>query len=65
MSQDSYQLDLYKHGGAHVDRYTREGRLVGRYQLDGPPLRHNGRMPPPIPNTDRGKFRDAITRARP
>jgi hypothetical protein len=57
LSQDTYQLDRYKHGGAHVDRYNKQGQLVGRYTLTGTPIKHKGVFPPPIPNADLERFR--------
>ncbi len=62
MSQDSYQLDRARHGGAHVDRYTRNGQNVGRYQLDKTPIKHKGRFPPPVPKADYPKFDAAALR---
>jgi hypothetical protein len=42
MSRDVYQLDVARHGGAHVDRYSKNRTLVGRYQLDKTPIKHKG-----------------------
>jgi hypothetical protein len=60
MSQDIYQLDRHRHGAPHVDRYSPEGKLVGRYRLDATPIRHKGQLPPPIPGSDFVKFQKAI-----
>ena len=40
MSQDSYQLDIARHGGPHVDRYNKNSAKVGRYRLDKTPIKH-------------------------
>jgi len=56
MSRDTYQLDLHKHGNVHVDRYNRQGMLVGRYRLDKTPICHKGKLPPHIPLSDYTKF---------
>jgi hypothetical protein len=64
MSQDSYQLDIARHGGAHVDRYTRQGNLVGPYQLDKTPIKHKGVLPPTVPISDYPKFEQAIEARR-
>ena len=45
MSRDVYVPDKYKHGGPHVDRY-RKGRNIGRYNRDGTPVEHKGKIPP-------------------
>lgn len=60
MSQDTYQLDRARHGGAHIDRYTRNGKKVGRYQLDKSPIKHKGKYPPLVPKSDYKKFEAAI-----
>jgi len=60
MSQDTYQLDRARHGGAHVDRYSKAGANVGRYQLDKTPIKHKGKFPPPVPTSDYDKFAEAI-----
>ncbi|HEV2292931.1 MAG TPA: hypothetical protein VGR35_03695 [Tepidisphaeraceae bacterium] len=52
MSQDRYQLDRARHGGTHVDRYTRYAKNVGRYGLDKTPIKHKGKLPPPVPKSD-------------
>jgi hypothetical protein len=65
MSQDVYQLDRSRHGGVHVDRYSRQGTLVGRYRPDRSPIKHNGRLPPVVPGSDFGKFDAALARERP
>jgi RHS repeat-associated protein len=59
-SQDSYVADVAKHGGPHVDRYNKQGQNVGRYKPDGTPLKHNGKTPSPVPNSDKDKFNDAV-----
>lgn len=59
MSKDNYQLDRARHGGIHVDRYNREGRLVGRYRPDKTPIKHKGVLPPPVPVADHERF-DAV-----
>ena len=56
MSQDRYQLDRSKHGGAHVDRYDKQGQNVGRYKPDKTPIKHKGKYPPPVPKSDYEKF---------
>jgi hypothetical protein len=55
MSKDVYKLNIYKHGGAHIDRYRRSKNIL-RYRLDGTPIPHNGVIPPPIPVADVGRF---------
>ena len=60
MSQDVYELDRARHGGVHVDRYTKGGKLVGRYRPDRTPIKHKGKPPPPVPNADFQKFAAAI-----
>jgi hypothetical protein len=62
MSRDVYQLDRARHGGAHVDRY-RQSKNIGRYQLDGTPIPHNGVIPPPIPVADRERFEAEAAKA--
>ena len=64
MSRDTYQLDVARHGGAHVDRYTKNGKNVGRHQLDKSPIQHKGKLPPPVPLADYQKFEDANARRR-
>jgi hypothetical protein len=59
MSQDRYQLDRYRHGGAHIDRYSPTGAKVGRYRLDKTPILHKGKLPPPVPLSDYEKFEAA------
>ena len=62
-SQDRYAPDKKKHGpgnGPHVDRYSPGRQNVGRYRPDGTPIPHGGVCPPPIPNSDRKKFKDAV-----
>lgn len=56
MSQDVYELDRHKHGGVHVDRYNRQGTLVGRYQPDRTPIKHKGKFP----QADFEKFANAL-----
>jgi hypothetical protein len=63
MSQDIYQLDQHRHGGAHIDRYNPQGRLIGRYRLDGTPIPHKGRVPPSVPVADRERFRSEAYKA--
>jgi RHS repeat-associated protein len=58
-SRDTYVADVSKHGGPHVDRY-RGKQNVGRYRPDGTPIKHGGKTPEPIPNSDKGKFDDAV-----
>jgi hypothetical protein len=60
MSKDVYQLDTARHGGAHVDRYNKNGTHVGRYQLDKTPIKHKGKFPPAVPKSDYEKFERAI-----
>jgi hypothetical protein len=60
MSQDRYQLDRARHGGAHVDRYNKNGGLVGRYRPDKTPIKHKGVTPPAVPNSDYEKFDAAV-----
>jgi RHS repeat-associated protein len=60
LSSDKYVPDVHKHGGPHIDRYTRQGQNVGRYRPDGTPIPHGGKTPPPIPKSDMGKFGKAI-----
>ena len=55
-STDVYQLDMYHHGGPHIDRYTRQGHLVGRYRLDGTGILRKRVHPPSIPVSDIGRF---------
>jgi hypothetical protein len=52
MSRDTYQLDVARHGGAHVDRYSPSGKNVGRYNLDKMPIKHCGNLPPPVTLSD-------------
>jgi len=60
MSTDTYEPDRFNHGAPHIDRSTKDGHLVGRYNPDGTPIEHKGKTPPPIPKADRGKFQDAV-----
>jgi hypothetical protein len=60
LSRDTYHADRYAHGGPHVDRRNPAGQTVGRYRLDGSPIGHKGRIPPPIPGSDLGKFKEAL-----
>ncbi len=62
MSTDTYQPDRLRHGGGHVDRYTKTGQLVGHYRPDGSPIKHKGVLPPPIPASDRAKFETAVAK---
>jgi hypothetical protein len=64
MSKDAYQPDSSHHGGGHIDRYTKNGQLVGRYHPDGRPIRHKGVVPPLIPTADQAKFAAATARLR-
>jgi hypothetical protein len=64
MSRDIYQLDVARHGGAHVDRYSPNRQLVGRYRLDGTPMAHKGKLPPPIPVVDRERFNAEVAKAQ-
>ena len=64
MSQDTYQLDVARHGGAHVDRYNRNGTKIGRYRPDKTPIKQKGVLPPPIPLSDYAKFDAAVARLR-
>jgi len=64
VSRDSYQIDLYKHGGTHVDRYSPDGKLVGRYRLDGTAIPHKGHMPPAVPNSDLMRFQAEVDKLR-
>jgi RHS repeat-associated protein len=59
MSTDTYVPDLDKHGGAHIDRYNKNGQNVGRYRPDGTPMKHGTKTPAPVPNSDKGKFAEA------
>jgi RHS repeat-associated protein len=63
-STDTYVPDLDKHGGAHIDRYNKAGQNVGRYNLDGTPMKHKGKTASPIPNSDKKKFEDAAEKAQ-
>ncbi len=64
LSQDQYVPDTAKHGDPHVDRY-RDGRNIGRYKPDGTPIPHKGKLPPPIPNRDKERFKDAADKCTP
>ena len=64
MSKDVYQPDLLRHGSGHIDRYTKGGKLVGRYRADGTPIMHKGVVPPPIPSTDQARFEAAAAKLR-
>ncbi|HMN15267.1 MAG TPA: RHS repeat-associated core domain-containing protein [Bellilinea sp.] len=56
LSRDEYVPDNSgKHGGPHVDRYS-GSENVGRYRPDGTPLKHKGKLSPPIPKSDMCKF---------
>jgi RHS repeat-associated protein len=63
-STDSYNVDKYNHGGIHIDRVTKDGHLVGRYNPDGTPLVHKGKTPSPIPKADKEKFDEAAKKAQ-
>jgi RHS repeat-associated protein len=58
-STDTYVPDFDNHGGPHIDRYNKAGTNVGRYRPDGTPMKHKGKTPPSIPNSDKGKFEKA------
>jgi hypothetical protein len=64
MSRDIYELDVTRHGAPHVDRYSPNGKLIGRYRLDGSPIEHKGVLPPPIPVSDKQRFDAEIARAQ-
>ena len=57
MSTDRYVVDKLKHGSLHIDRYNKKGRNVGRYTLQGTPLKQKDDISPPIPRSDQRKFR--------
>jgi hypothetical protein len=38
--------------------------LVGRYRLDGTPIKHKGAVPPLVPASDRAKFEAEVAKAR-
>jgi uncharacterized protein RhaS with RHS repeats len=59
LSTDKYEPDSKKHGAPHIDRYTKQGDNVGRYRPDGTPVKHMGKTPPPVPNSDKKKFQQA------
>lgn len=59
LSSDSYEPDVHKHGGPHIDRYN-GSQNVGRYRPDGSGIPHKGKMPPPIPKKDMCKFLKAV-----
>ena len=62
-SSDIYVPDLEKHGGPHVDRYTKQGQNpVGRYRKNGTPLEFKGKISPRIPNSDLTKFEKAAAK---
>lgn len=61
LSRDTYHADTRGHGGPHVDRKTPAGELVGRYRLDGSPIPHFGRKPPPVPRADLKRFSQVVT----
>jgi len=64
MSRDIYKLDLVRHGMPHIDRYSPAGQLVGRYRLDGSPIKHKGALPPPIPVADKERFAAEVKRSK-
>jgi uncharacterized protein RhaS with RHS repeats len=57
LSTDKYVIDLDKHGGAHIDRYTKQGQNIGRYRPDGTGVKFFGKIPPRIPNSDTKRFK--------
>ncbi|MGB6975766.1 MAG: RHS repeat-associated core domain-containing protein [Terracidiphilus sp.] len=63
-STDIYKPDLYSHGGPHIDRETKGGKLVGRYRPDGTPIEHKKKTPPSIPKADQGRFEEAAKKVR-
>lgn len=62
MSRDVYQLDVARHGAPHVDRYSSRGQLIGRYRLDGSPIKHKGVIPPPVPSADQQRFQAEVSK---
>jgi RHS repeat-associated protein len=65
LSNDTYVPDNSgKHGGPHIDRYNPGGQNVGRYRPDGSGIPHKGNLPPPIPNSDEDKFKEAADRCK-
>ncbi len=50
------------HKGPHIDRYNSAGTHLGRYELDGTPMRSGGKCPKPIPKSERKRFDRAATR---
>ena len=65
MSQDSYQLDIARHGGPHIDRYSKSGTKIGRYRLNKIPIKHKGVIPPSVPIADYAKFETALAGLKP
>jgi len=62
---DDYNLDKYGHGAPHIDRVDKNGKLVGRYDENGNPLKHGKKgVPPKIPNSDKGRFGKAADKLR-
>jgi hypothetical protein len=61
---DDYKVDTRSHGSPHIDREDSNGRLVGRYNEDGKPIKFKGKTPPDIPNSDKGKFESAAQKLR-
>ena len=56
---DNYNIDKYSHGGPHIDRVDKNGKLIGRYNEDGTGIPHKGMEPPKIPNSDKDEFAEA------
>jgi len=69
-STDIYAADRSKHDytggkrGGHIDRKTKEGHHVGRYDRQMNPIPHKGRVPPPVPKSDFAKFGKALSKLR-
>lgn len=61
---DGYTVDKYSHGGPHIDRVDKNGKLVGRYNENGEPIEHGDKKVPRVPNRDRGKFQSAAEKLR-
>ena len=62
LSRDSYVPDSSSHGGSHIDRYNEHGQNLGRYNADGSPVKHKGKIPPKIPKSDLAKFAKAVAK---
>ncbi len=61
---DNYNVDTRSHGSPHIDRVDDNGKLVGRYNEDGTPIKHKGETPPKIPKSDKEKFQRAADKLR-